>query len=232
MKPAISTRTALTKRTPLSPALIFAVFGIWVVWGAMYLFSHIALERWPPYFIVGGRFVIAGSLMFAFLRWRGEALPTTKQWLNAGAVGGLLLVLGTGSTVFAQQWNTSSLASVIAATGTIWIAIFSGFIGKWPHRIEWVGIAVGCMGVLVLAWQGQLQANITGLLIGLFGTLSWSVGSVLSQKLDLPKGGMRTAAQMMLAGPVLLLISLVRGEHISLQVPLRIWGALFVLVIG
>ena len=214
------------------PALIVAVFGIWVVWGAMYLFSHIALAQWPPYFIVGARFVIAGTLMFGFLRLRGQALPTAKQWRNAGIVGGLLLVLGTGSTVFAQQWNTSSMASVIAATGTIWIAIFSSFIGRPPRRIEWLGIAIGCVGVVVLASQGQLQANSAGLLIGLFGTISWSVGSVLSQKLDLPKGGMRTAVQMMLAGPVLLSMSLVRGEHVSLQVSPQTWGALGVLIIG
>ncbi len=35
--------------------------------------------------MAGVRFVIAGGLMFAWLRWRGAPLPTWREWRGAGS---------------------------------------------------------------------------------------------------------------------------------------------------
>lgn len=227
MQPAAATSTR-----SISPALIIAVFGIWVVWGSMYFFTHAALREWPPYWLAGSRFLAAGSISFLFLRARGAPLPTRPQWRGAAVVGFFLLVLGTGSTVFSQQWNSSGLASAIAATATIWIALLSGLLGKWPRPIEWAGIALGFGGVLLLNAGAIASGNTLGLLIGFFGTLAWSVGSVLSMKVPLPNGWMRTAAQMLIGGSLLMLISVARGEHVTLLVSAGTWGAWVMLIIG
>lgn len=219
----------------ISPALIIAVFGIWVVWGSMFFFTRTALKEWPPYWLAGARFVTSGVLSFAFLWLRGAPLPERIQWRNAGVVGFFLLVLGTGSTVFSQQWNTSGIASALAATATIWIALLSGLmLDAWPQRIEWAGIIVGIVGVLVLNAGAMTSGNApaVAIAIGLFGTLSWSAGTVLSLKLTLPTGWMRTTAQMLIGGAVLLLISFVRGEHVTLTVSAQTLGAFAMLIVG
>jgi drug/metabolite transporter (DMT)-like permease len=218
------------------PRLI-AVFGIWVVWGAMYFFTHIVLAQWPPFFVVGSRFVIAGWLLFLFLRLRGYALPTRTQVRNAGLMGVILIVMGSSCTIYAQQWNSSSLASVIAATATIWIAIFSGFVGQWPRRLDWLGIVIGFAGVVVLALPAAAgmrtgTSNPIAMLIALCGTLAWSAGSVLSLKLELPKGPMRTAVQMLVGGTLVLGLSLLGGERVVLLADAKTWGAWAVLVFG
>jgi drug/metabolite transporter (DMT)-like permease len=225
-------RVASTSKS-ISPALIIAVFGIWVVWGSMFFFTRTALKEWPPYWLAGARFVTAGTLSFLFLRMRGAVMPSRLQWRNAGIVGFFLLVLGTGSTVFSQQWNTSGIASALAATATIWIALLSGLVlGAWPQRIEWIGIAVGVAGVLLLNVGAMTSGNVIGIAIGLFGTISWSVGTVLSLKLPLPADWMRTTAQMLIGGVVLLLISVARGETVTLAASAQTWGAFGMLIIG
>ena len=220
-------------------ALPIAIFGIWVAWGSMYFFTHAALAEWPPYWLVGSRFFVAGLITFAFLRIRDRAkpraqapLPSRRQVLNCGIMAVCLLVFGTGSTVFAQQWNSSGLASTLAATATIWIALFMGFVGKWPRPVEWAGIVIGFAGVILINADIGMRGSLIGPAIGLFGTLSWSAGSVLSQKLDLPTGWMRTSIQMIIGGALLLLISLVRGEQVTLAVSAQTYGSWAVLIFG
>lgn len=178
----------------------------------MYLATHKVLTESPPYWMAALRFLTAGVLLFAYLSARGTALPTRKQWAHSALLGFIIIGLGTGSTVFAQQWNTSGIASVIAATGTLWIALLSGLFGMRPRPLEWLGIALGIAGVAMLFSNSALVTSASGLLIGMFGTFAWSVGSVLAQRLDLPNGLMRSAAQMLCGGAVLLAFSLGRGE--------------------
>jgi len=45
---------------------------LYVIWGSTYLVIRIGVEYWPPLLLAGIRFVIAGTLMYAFLRWRGR----------------------------------------------------------------------------------------------------------------------------------------------------------------
>lgn len=70
------------RRFPLP--LIAAFFALYVIWGSTYLVIRIGVEYWPPLMLAGIRFVIAGSLMYGFLRWRGAPAPTWAQWRAAG----------------------------------------------------------------------------------------------------------------------------------------------------
>src|SRR5437868_10086204 len=74
--------------------IVLAMLAIYLIWGSTYLAIRIALESFPPLFMAALRFLVAGVLLFAFLRLRGAPTPTRKQWLGAGAVGLLLLVGG------------------------------------------------------------------------------------------------------------------------------------------
>jgi drug/metabolite transporter (DMT)-like permease len=95
-----------------------------------------------------------------------------------------------------------------------------------------VGIVIGFAGVLMLNAGASASGNVIGVLIGLFATLSWSVGSVLSMKVPLPDGRMRTSAQMMIGGAALIAISFARGEQVTLMVSAQTWGAWVMLIVG
>jgi drug/metabolite transporter (DMT)-like permease len=73
-----------------------ALVALYLIWGSTYLAIRVALESYPPFLMAGTRFVAAGGVFYAFLRWRGMPAPTRAQWINAAITGTLLLGLGNG----------------------------------------------------------------------------------------------------------------------------------------
>ena len=98
------------RRFPLQ--LIGAFFALYIIWGSTYLAIRIGIESWPPLMMAGVRFLIAGSLMYAFMRWRGAPAPTAVQWRSAAMIGFLLLACGNGGVTLAEH---SGVASGVAA---------------------------------------------------------------------------------------------------------------------
>ena len=47
----------------------------WLVWGSTYLAIKFALLSFPPFFQMGTRFLVAGVLLMAWMRWRGAPWP-------------------------------------------------------------------------------------------------------------------------------------------------------------
>lgn len=92
--------------------VVLALFLVYVVWGSTYLAIRFALEGGaPPLSVVSGtRFVIAGSVLYAVLRWRGVPAPTRAQWRPLAMLGALMLVCGNGLVVLAERQVSSGLA--------------------------------------------------------------------------------------------------------------------------
>ncbi|HPN80412.1 EamA family transporter, partial [Dokdonella sp.] len=93
MNEPVVTRNEIVPSRLLVPLALIAVY---LVWGSTYLAIRIALESWPPFLLGAVRFLIAGSALYAVLRWRGVAAPTRAQWANAALTGTLLLGIGNG----------------------------------------------------------------------------------------------------------------------------------------
>ena len=220
----------MTSTAPASahnvPAIAAALIAVYVIWGSTYLAIRVAIEGIPPLLMAGSRFVVAGALLFVFLRLRGRAAPTRLQWRNAALVGGLLLLGGNGGVVLAEQWVASGLTALGVATVALWSALFAGLWGQWPRRIEWVGLAIGFAGVGLLNLQGNLRASPAGSIALAVATVSWAFGSMWSRHLDLPHGMMAAAAEMLTGGVLLLVAGAVRGEAVPMVVaarPLLAW---------
>jgi drug/metabolite transporter (DMT)-like permease len=94
--------------------IVAALFAVYVIWGSTYLVMRIGLETIPPFMMGGSRFLIAGVLLFGFLRVRGAPSPSAKEWGAAVKVGVLLLVAGNGFIALAEQRVSSSVATSAA----------------------------------------------------------------------------------------------------------------------
>lgn len=217
-------------------AIILSIITLYIIWGTTYLAQRVALQSFPPFLLASIRFIIAGSVMLAFLRVRGMSMPTLKQWLGATLIGSLLFLGGSGGVTFAEQWVTSGLAAVATGAMPLWIALFAGFFGRWPTRLEWSGLIVGFAGLLLLNLDhGMSATNILGPIVLLVSPICWAFGSILSQHIAQPKGAMASAAQLLCGGVVLLFVGLGSGEHVSLtQAPAApaVWAMLFLIVGG
>ncbi|WP_372016497.1 drug/metabolite exporter YedA [Pseudoxanthomonas sp. 10H] len=196
-------------------AVVVALAIVYVVWGSTYLAIRFALEGgWPPLLAVSGsRFVLAGGAMYAFLRWRGVPAPTPAQWRNLVAMGLMLLLLGNGLVVLAEQHVSSGLAAVAVASVPLWMGVFGMMFGQRPSRAEWAGIAIGFAGVVWLNAGSSLNASPTGLVMLLVAPLGWAFGSVWSRGRDLPSPFMAAAGQMLCGGVMIVVAGALRGER-------------------
>ncbi len=193
-----------------------ALLAVYLIWGSTYFAIRVAFEGgFPPLLMAGVRFVLAGAVLFAVLRWRGAPVPRAKEWLGAAVIGSLLLIGGNGGVVIAEQWVASGLAALGVATVPVWTALLSGLSGRWPRRLEWIGIALGFAGVVLLNFEGDLRASPLGALALFIAALSWSLGSNWSQRVALPAGLMASAAEMLVAGALFLVLGLLRGERLG-----------------
>ena len=191
-----------------------ALAAVYLIWGSTYLGIRFALEGGFPPFLLGGiRFVIAGSLMYAFLRWRGVPAPTRPQWRNAAVMGVLLMLLGNGMVNLAEQTVSSGMAAVAVASAPLWMGIFSALRGDKPTNREWIGLGIGFIGVLWLNADSSLTASKTGMVALLVATLAWSFGSIWSRGRDLPSPFMSSAAQMLCGGVAMCIAAAVTGER-------------------
>lgn len=196
-------------------AVAIALVAVYLVWGSTYLGIRFALEGgWPPLLMAGIRFIVAGGAFYAFLRWRGVPAPTRAQWPSIVAMAVLLLGLGNALVCVAEQTVDSGLAAVAVASAPLWMALFAALRGDRPTRVEWVGLAIGFVGVVWLnAGSAGLAASKTGLALLMVATVAWAFGSIWGRGRDLPSPFMSAAAQMLAGGVLITAAGWLLGER-------------------
>lgn len=213
--------------------IIAALFCTYFIWGSTYLAIRFGIESFPPFLMAGVRFTIAGAILYAVMRYLGAPNPTRQQWLGASIVGLLLPALGNGTVCYVQQTVSSSVAALSIATAPIWMAIFSSF---WGHKItnkEWLGIAIGLVGIVLLNLGGSFSGDFLSAFLLIFAAASWSFGSVWGKHLAMPQGLMASGAQMFAGGIALMIASAVAGEIWPQTISAKSWGAmLFLIILG
>jgi drug/metabolite transporter (DMT)-like permease len=218
----------------MSPLVVACLAATWIIWGSTYLAIKFALVSFPPFYQMGSRFLVAGILLFAWLWLRGRPLPTRIQWRNAAIIGALLIVTGMGFTAYSEQTVASGLIVAYIAIIPIIVTAMSLPFGLKPTRLELVGMLVGVAGVLMLVSGDAFTAAPEGLAAITIACLSWSLGSVLSQRrFALAPGAMGFASEMICGSVMLLLISAAIGEQPEWPPqPLAAWSWVYLIVFG
>jgi len=217
---------------PVARWLVIAcLLAMYIVWGTTYFAAKVGLEEADPFFLLGTRFLVAGGLLFAYLVITGHPLPTARQWRNASLLGFLLLAVGVCSVVTSEQWLSSGSVVALISVLPLATAIWSGVFGEWPAAGEWSAIALGTVGTLVMILGRDMQASVLGVGLVLLGVMGWSLGTAVSRRINVPKGAMGFAAELLAGGVIVLIISLVLGESWSLPTTGRVWWAWIYLTI-
>ena len=216
-------------------ALVVALLLVYVVWGTTYFAIGIALQTMPPLFMSAIRFLCAGGVMLLVALWQGHALPTAVQWRNSAIVGALMVFLAMNLVGFAQKLGIGSgLMATVVTTMPMWLALWTHWGGERVPVTSWAGLALGVVGALLLALEGDFSTTWLGALLAFGAPLCWSVGSYASRKLSLPAPAMAAAAQW-LAGGAMGLVAALFFEPLSAlgQVSARSWAAwVYLLVFG
>lgn len=204
---------------PLSPKVLAALAAVYLIWSSTYFAIRVAVQSLPPFLTAGIRYLAAGLILMAWARLRGEKLPPLRAWMYSAVVALLFFVVGNGFVALASVHIGSGVIAVVCATMPLWGAVMLPMVGERTSAREWVGLGVGFVGVLVLALGDDLRADplATGLL--LLAPIGWALGSLLVKKLDVGRGAMGTATQMVAGGGLTLAVSAARGEVMPDVVP-------------
>ena len=216
-------------------AVALALLLVYVVWGTTYFAIGMALQTMPPLWMNALRFLCAGGVMLGVARWQGHALPTAAQWRNTAVVGGLMVFMAMNCVGFAQKLGIGSgLMATVVTTMPMWLALWSRWGGERVPLTSWIGLALGVVGALLLALEGDFSATWLGALLAFGAPLCWSVGSYASRKLSLPAPAMAAAAQWLAGGAMGLVVALCFESVSALgAVSARSWAAwVYLLVFG
>lgn len=225
--------------------VILAFAAIYLIWGSTYYGIKEALTGFPPFLLGGLRFAAASAIMFGMARAQRLALVPEHGLWKALLVGFLLLFVGNGAVVWAQQTVPSSVAAIAIAVAPLSFTLIDkpqwGANFRSPATL--VGIAAGIAGVWLL-FRERLSAQLTDAgfaaeaaaiaVLGL-GILAWPAGSVWSKYNPVPLSNTANSAWQMLTGAACFLaVSAARGEWAGFSfadVPMNAWIAEAYLVV-
>jgi drug/metabolite transporter (DMT)-like permease len=193
----------------LAIKLALAFVAIYVIWGSTYLAIRYAVETIPPLVAAGIRHSIAGAIMLTWAWLRGFR-PTRQQWFAGFVLGALFFLIGHGSLHWAEQYVGSGLAALLIATEPMFILLLGWMMGQQRvSRLSALGLGLGVAGVALLT-GAELTAkgsSLLGLLAILLGSLSWSLGVVISPRLKLPSDALGRTALPTICGAAMLLVA-------------------------
>lgn len=198
---------------------IWAALGIvYIVWGSTYLAIRVLVETMPPLLSGGTRHVSAGLIIFTILLLRrGPAALrlSRREWLGGGFVGLALLLGGNGLVVLGERDVPSALTALIVAVVPLIVVVLRRVFGERVAVGTLVGVVAGFAGVAVLIVpQGAGgHVSVIGMLMIVGASISWSIGSYFSKRLELPHDPLAsTGVQMLVGGVGLLIVGSLAGE--------------------
>ncbi len=218
-----------------------AWIGICLIWGTTYLGIRISLETMPPALMGGLRWLAASALLLIYLVVRQEPLPPPSRWGSIALLGFLLLGLGNGGVVVAEQWVPSGLAAILVAGSPFWMAAIEAMLpdGERIRATTVLGLFIGFVGILVLVWpdlsfEGSSRGLLAGVIAIQIASIGWSLGSSYSRRQKRSENVLATTALQMLAGGIILTgIGTLRGEWASLHfTPRTAWTFAYMCTVG
>lgn len=211
-----------------------------LAWGTIYLAIRVALESIPVALLAGLRWTAAGAGLAATLPLFGERIPPIRTWRPIALTGLLMIVIGNGGVVWAQQYVASGVTAVLVATVPFWSIVVEAFLPQSERvtRTMLAGLLIGFLGIVVLVWpeltlsgqDGRLFIYaVIALQLSMFG---WALGTSYTKRhvaSETPLGA--AAVQMLLSGLTFMAIGTALGEWEALTVTSRTIGAMVYLVI-
>lgn len=204
----------------MAAGLLFAVF----LWGGNNTGVKYLVKFWPPIFTGSTRFLAAGALFCALLRWTKFFGPThavsrdlnRRLWWR----GGLSLALYILVFNWALKLSTVSHVTLYLGAAPVWALLWEGRPEKnWASAQRYGAAALAFCGVAVLLWPAAHHGagNLPGEILGVACGILWPFFGLQCRDLGRELTGAEVSAQTFWrAGLILAPLSLV---EISVQAP-------------
>jgi drug/metabolite transporter (DMT)-like permease len=202
----------------------------------------VAIESIPPFAMAGTRHLIAGLILAAGLRARGVALPASDTWSGHALLGFLMIGIGNGCLVWAQQFIPSGVAAVLVSVIPFWMIGVEAFMpdGERIHLRQFAGLVLGFGGLVLLTSSSLTVADaptqriVAGALMTQLSCLGWAIGSAYAKRHRRDENLFAsTAAQIVFGGVVLMIAATITREWGQAQPTARsLLGVLYLVAVG
>ena len=223
---------------------LFLAFGaIYIIWGSTFFGVHVALKSFPPFLLSALRLLIAGIALLIFCVLKKEKAAGWADIKKNMVCGLIIFVGGIVAVVWAQQYISSSLASVIITT-PFWFIVLDKRQWGFYFSSKWIitGLILGLASVILLmglkegrAGRGSSEMQLLSILIMIVGSFFWVAGSLyLKYKPSQSSVYVNTTIQLLSAGIFCIFLSVLNREHTSFSIDavrLDAWMALLYLAI-
>jgi len=213
------------KNSTIAGTLLFAVF----LWGANNAGTKYMVMSWPPVFVGTTRFLAAGIIFAALLRWTsffGETHPLTKDlsrrlWIRCG------LTLGVYIMVFNWALKLTAASHVVLYLGAapVWALLWEGIPEKnWKSAQRYFAAMLALTGVVVLFWpvlkDTSGKTSIAGEVLGLICSVLWTLYGRMCRSMGSELTGAEISANSFWrAGVILIPMTLVEFFVTPVHIP-------------
>jgi drug/metabolite transporter (DMT)-like permease len=212
-----------------------------ISWGTTYLATRVAIESIPPFAMAGPRHVVAGIVVAIVLRMRGIKLPPRESWGGHALLGLLMIGIGNGCLVWAQQFVPSGVAAVMVSVIPFWMIGVEAFMpdGEPVHVRQVLGLLLGFGGIVLLT-SSSLDANgptrqiVLGAIMTQMSCLGWAIGSAYAKRHKREDNLFAaTAVQIICGGVILMIVATITGEWSQVApTPRSLFGVVYLVVVG
>ena len=151
------------------------------LWGGSFLFTRMAVSAVGPAWLILARVSLAAIFLWCVARWFKKSLQATKYWRHYLVLGFFNSALPFLLFAYAAQTITASLLSILNATAPMWAALIAVVWFKSELSLsKWLGLAIGLVGVIVLAGVESMALPEGGMLAiaaGLGATFSYGIAT-------------------------------------------------------
>jgi drug/metabolite transporter (DMT)-like permease len=210
--------------------MMFAVLCF--VWGSTWIAMKLGSAAVPPGVFVGLRWIVAGSILLAWVWLRhGRWVSPRPVFGRLAAVASLMILGNQIFTLHSLRYVGSGLGSVInCALTPLSLLGFALLMGQERMRTRIaVAMGLGVVGILLLFGPAAMAGRMDGgVLLGAFGillgTLSYSWGSVLARPVMAAMPALQVAGIINLLGGLMCLAFSLAFEDGAWQALDLNWG--------
>ena len=199
------------------PLIAGSLVLVVLLWGGNNVGTKWLVASWPPVWTGGTRFLLAGIILLAllrFTRWLGEFHPLTSPqrrqlWLR----GGLSLAAYVVVFCWALKLTAASHVALYLGASPVWALFIEQRPQKnWSSVRRYGAALLALSGVMVLFWPALKTSSfsLAGEICGLLSSLLWANYNHQSRILARDIRGLEVAANSMwMSGLLLLPLALV-----------------------
>lgn len=166
-----------------------------VLWSTSWVLIKFGLDEIPALTFAGLRYMLAflvlASVALVRLEHR-EAIQSLsrQQWIQLSVLGLLFYTLTQGAMFMALAYMPAMPTSLILSFSPAAVALLGvPLLGEYPSRLQWAGMVLFLMGILVYFYPFDMPIRTLGLFAALIGlvanVVSTLMGRAVNRKRDL-----------------------------------------------